>query len=267
MLLAIDSGNTNVVFAILDGAEVCAQWRLETNDRRTADEYFVWLFQLASAKKMDLGCLKGVIIANVRPASAFALDRLAKDHLGHEPLVIGRSGCHVDMTVSVDRPDQVGADRLVNSLCAKRLYGAPAILIDMGTATTFDVLDRHGAYVGGLITPGLHVSAQALAEAAAQLPLVAVEKPSSPIGKNTREAIQSGLFWGYIAMLEGMIARVRATMIKEKNAIEGEAIHVIATGGLMKILGPAMDGLDYLNPDLTLLGLQQVFADNEMRDL
>ncbi len=265
MLLAIDSGNTNVVFAILNGQDIQAQWRLETNDRRTADEYFVWLRQLAEIRQIDLEVLSGVIIANVRPATAFALERLAREHLGHTPVLVGKAGCRVDVAVAVDRPDQVGADRLVNAVATNRLYGAPAILIDTGTATTYDVLDHRGAYVGGVIAPGVHVSAQALADAAAQLPLVGVEQPTSPIGKDTRHAMQSGLFWGYVAMLEGLLMRVRAAMVAEGHAAQGVPVRVIGTGGLMKILGPAMAGLDHLNPDLTLVGLRFIFDDNTAR--
>ena len=186
MLLAIDSGNTNVVFALMQGHEVLANWRIETNDRRTADEYFVWLTQLSMAKGYDLSQIEGVIIANVRPASSFALERLAAEHLGHSPLVVGQGACQVDVEVKLPHPEQVGADRLVNAFAAKRMFGGPAILIDTGTATTFDIIDQHGAYVGGIIAPGIHVSAQALALAAAQLPLVPVEQPDSPIGTDTR---------------------------------------------------------------------------------
>ena len=265
MLLAIDSGNTNVVFAVLDGQDVRAQWRLETNDRRTADEYFVWLRQLAEVKRIDLAALSGVIIANVRPATTFALERLAREHLGQTPFLVGKAGCRVDVTVAVDRPEQVGADRLVNAVAANRLYGSPAIVIDTGTATMFDVLDHRGAYVGGLIAPGVHVSAKALADAAAQLPLVPVDQPPSPIGRDTRHAMQSGLFWGYVAMLEGLLTRVKAAMVAEGHAAHGAPVRVIGTGGLMKILGPAMAGLDHLDPDLTLVGLRLIFDDNRAR--
>lgn len=262
MLLAIDSGNTNVVFALLEGLEVRARWRLETNDRRTADEYYVWLSQLAALQGQALDQVDAVIIANVRPASAFALERLSREHLGQVPLVIGKPGCCVDLEVKLPHPEQLGADRLVNAYAAKRQFGGPAILIDTGTATTFDLLDQSAAYVGGIIAPGVHVSAQALADAAAQLPLVSVEQPASPIGTDTRSALQSGLFWGYIALLEGLIARAKAALIDEGMAPSTAAPHVIGTGGLMKILSQGTAQIDHVLPDLTLEGLALVYQDN-----
>jgi len=260
MLLAIDSGNTNVVFALMEGQEVRAQWRIETNDRRTADEYFVWLSQLAQLQGYDLRQVYGVMIANVRPASTFALERLSREHLGHEPLVVGRENCPVDVNIKILRPEQVGADRLVNAYAAKRLYGGPVILIDTGTATTFDILDQDAAYVGGIIAPGIHVSAHALALAAAQLPLVPVEQPQSPIGTDTRSAMQAGLFWGYVALLEGLIDRVQAQMVSEGHAASAN-VPVIATGGLMKILSQGTTRLDRIAPDLTLEGLALIFEE------
>ncbi len=258
MLLAIDSGNTNVVFALMDGRTILAQWRIETNDSRTADEYYVWLSQLAALRGQDLSAISGVIIANVRPASSFALERLAKEHLGYQPHVVGKDTCQVDVEVKLPQPGQVGADRLVNAYAAKRLYGGPAILIDTGTATTFDILDSDAAYVGGIIAPGIHVSAHALALAAAQLPLVPVEQPPSPIGTDTRSAMQSGLFWGYVALLEGLIDRVRVDMVAQGFASTAQ-VPVIATGGLMKILSQGMTQLDRIEPDLTLEGLAMIF--------
>ena len=258
MLLAIDSGNTNLVFALIAGQTIRAQWRIETNDRRTADEYYVWLSQLTALRGDDLRQVEGVVIANVRPASAFALERLSKEHLGLDPLVIGRD-YSPDIAVKIDQPGQIGADRLVNAFAAKQLFSCPAILIDTGTATTFDILDSSGAYVGGIIAPGIHVSSQALADAAAQLPLVSVEPPPSPIGTDTRSAMQSGLFWGYIALLEGLIDRVRGTMCAQGHCERDKEVAVIGTGGLMKTLSQAMKGLDYFEPDLTLKGLALIY--------
>lgn len=268
MLLAIDSGNTNVVFALMDGNHIDdnhihAQWRIETNDRRTADEYFVWLTQLAAAKGLHLKGLRGVIMANVRPASQFALERLSKEHLGHVPHVAGTAACPIDLAVKIDRPDQVGADRLVNAFAAKQMGLKPAILIDTGTATTFDILDQHGAYVGGIIAPGVHVSATALAQAAAQLPLVSVEQPPSPIGTDTKTAMQSGLFWGYVDMLDGLIMRTKTAMVAQGHAAQMDHIQVIGTGGLMKVLSKGLKNLDRLEGDLTLVGLSQIYNQNK----
>ena len=258
MLLAIDSGNTNIVFALMEGQHIHGQWRIETNDRRTADEYFVWLAQLVAAKGLSLENLRGAILANVRPASQFALERLSKQHLGLDLKTVGTQGCKVDVCIKIKHPEQVGADRLVNAFAVKQLVEGPAILIDTGTATTFDIIDQEGAYVGGIISPGVHVSAQALANAAAQLPLVSVEQPHSPIGTDTRSAMQSGLFWGYVALLEGLINRTKTAMIAENHA-SSEAISVIGTGGLMKVLSQGLQNVDRLESNLTLLGLSQIY--------
>ena len=263
MLLAIDSGNTNLVFAVMQGEQVLAQWRMETNDRRTADEYFVWLSHLAASKGLDVGKFTAVIIANVRPASQFALDRLCHEYLGLRPLVVGQEPCRFDLEVKVTSPEQVGADRLVNAFAAKHLIGGPAILIDTGTATTLDILDAQGAYAGGIIAPGVHVSAQALANAAAQLPLVPVEQPASPIGTDTRSAIQSGLYWGYISLLEGLIERSKAAMRSQGHAPRGQAICVLGTGGLIRTLNQNMTALDRVESDLTLIGLREIYRLNQ----
>lgn len=260
MILAIDSGNTNVVFALIRGQKIQAQWRIESSDRRTADEYFVWLSQLMTLKGFMVHEVETVVIANVRPASAFALERLSREHLSCEPHVVGKGGFKVDLEVRLPNSAQLGADRLVNAYAAKMEGLTPAILIDTGTATTFDILDRTGAYVGGIIAPGVHVSAKALADAAAQLPLISVEQPPSPIGTDTRSAMQSGLFWGYVSMLEGMVARVKQTMIAEGHGEPNQHIQVIGTGGLMKILGRGMAHLDRVDPDLTLRGLALIIA-------
>ena len=174
--------------------------------------------------------------------------------------MVGKGTCQVDLAVKLPRPEQIGADRLVNAFAAKRRYGGPAILIDTGTATTFDILDESGAYVGGIIAPGVHVSAQALALAAAQLPLVPVEKPTSLIGTDTRSAVKSGLFWGYVALLEGLIDRLRTDM-RAQGLARQKDIRLIATGGLMKILSQGMTGLDQITPDLTLEGLAMIFEE------
>ena len=271
MLLAIDSGNTNVVFALikdagiaapLESAGIAAQWRIEAHDARTGDEYFVWLSQLMALKGLIPTNISNAIICNVRPASAFALGRLCREHLGIEPLIVGNQ---VALDIRIDQPEQLGADRIVNAIAAQSMGLTPAILIDMGTATTFDVLAYDGAYVGGMIAPGLHVSAKALAQAAAQLPLVSVEQPPSPIGTDTRTALQSGLFWGYVSMLEGMIARTKAVMVKEGHAQSLQSIQVVGTGGLMKILAVGIDEMNRIEPDLTLKGLKVIFETEQQR--
>ena len=260
MLLAIDSGNTNVVFALMKGREIAAQWRIQAHDARTADEYFVWLSQLMALKGFSADQISGAVISNVRPASAFALRRLCREHLGQEAVVVDGQ---VDLTIRIDKPEQLGADRKVNAIAAQSMGLTPAILIDTGTATTFDILADDGAYVGGMIAPGVHVSAQALANAAAQLPLVSVEQPPSPIGTDTRTAMQSGLFWGYVSMLEGMIDRTRTAMVAEGHACDETSIQVIGTGGLMKILATGTNKIRRIEPDLTLRGLSVIFENQK----
>ena len=250
MLLAIDCGNTNTVFAVYDGDTQRGCWRISTAVHRTADEYAVWLAQLMGLRDITTGDIGDAIIASVVPEAKFPLKSLVRNHFNAEPLVVGEDGVELGLGVLIDRPEQVGADRLVNAVAAHARYPGHLIVIDFGTATTFDLIDDAGNYVGSVIAPGIRLSMDALYMAAAQLPRVAIERPEHVIGKATVPAMRSGVFWGYIAMIEGIVARIRAEY--------GKPQQVIATGGLAPLFVDSTDVIEHVDPDLTMRGLVEV---------
>ena len=248
MLLAIDSGNTNIVFAVFDGdGNVRGEWRSSTDGNKTADEFGIWLEQLLQMKGLERAEISSAIISTVVPATLFALKTLCRNYFNCEPLVVGEPNVDLGIGVLVDRPDDVGADRLVNAVAAHETYGGPIIVVDFGTATTFDVIGDDGSYIGGVIAPGVNLSSEALHMAAAKLPRVAVERPMSVIGKATVPAIQSGLYWGYVSLIEGIVARIRGEY--------GRDMPVIATGGLAPLFTEATKVIQTADPDLILRGL------------
>lgn len=253
MLLAIEQGNTNTLFAVHDGAEWIAQWRTATEASRTADEYAVWLTQLLAMRGLALGDLDGCIISSVVPQSIFNLRNLSRRYLEVEPLVIGEN-VDLGMPVRILKPKEAGADRLVNALGAHLKYPGDLIVIDSGTATTFDVIAADGAFEGGVIAPGINLSLQALHEAAAMLPRIAIQKPERVIGKDTVSNMQSGVFWGYIALIEGLVARIKAEW--------GRPMTVIGTGGVVSLFEGATDSIDAFDPDLTIRGLLEIWRRN-----
>ena len=250
MLLAIDAGNTNVVFAVLDGRRIAARWRIATDPRRTADEYAVWLSQLLSLEGMSRDDIEGVIIATVVPRALHNLEVLAEKYFKTIALVAGRPPVEWGIALDVDEPQSLGADRAVNTIAAHALHQGDLIVVDFGTATTFDVSDYRGAYKGGIIAPGLSLSLDALVTAAAKLPRIAIEAPrgnKSVIGTNTVDQMQIGIFWGYIALVEGLVARLKQEV--------GRPTKVIATGGLATLLTEHTVVFDAVEPDLTIQGL------------
>jgi type III pantothenate kinase len=253
MLLAIEQGNTNTLFAIHDGEAWIARWRTATQAERTADEYAVWLHQLLAMQHMQLGAIDACVIASVVPQSLFNLRNLARRYLKVDPLVVGE-GAELGIEVRIDKPSEAGADRLVNAIGGHLKYGGPLIIIDSGTATTFDIVGADGAFEGGVIAPGINLSMQALHNAAARLPRVAIARPARVIGRGTVEAMQSGVFWGYVALIEGLIDRIKT----EYPA----AMRVIATGGVASLFEGATDRIDAFDPDLTLRGLLEIVRRN-----
>jgi len=250
MLLAIDAGNTNTVFALFKGLDQIALWRVATHAVRTADEYAAFLFGLMAAKGLGPQDIRRAIIGSVVPDANFNLIRLCRDHFGCEPLMIGAQGTKTGVSVAIDRPEELGADRLINAVAGVALRRPPLLIIDFGTATTFDVIDGDGVYRGGVIAPGVNLSQRALHMAAAKLPSVAVARPPKVIATGTVTAIQSGLFWGYVGMIEGLIARLQAEF--------GLPMTVIATGGLARLFDGAIPAIDCVDTDLTLRGLALV---------
>ena len=254
MLLAVDVGNTNTVFALYEGDEAIADWRIATDTRRTADEYFVWLNHLMTLNSVGAKAIKDVIIATVAPQTLFNLKTLARKYFNSEPLVIGEDDCDVGMAVRLTRPSEVGADRIVNARAACSKYGPNLIIVDFGTATTFDVVDADGAYAGGVIAPGVNLSLAALEQAAAKLPRVAVDRPAKVIGTDTVSAMQSGVYYGYIGLIEGVCSRIIAE--------HGKDMKVIATGGLSPLFAAGTSSIDDVDDSLTMRGLVEIHALN-----
>lgn len=253
MLLAIEQGNTNTLFAVHDGADWVAQWRTATESSRTADEYAVWLSQLLTMRGLAIGQLDGCIISSVVPQSIFNLRNLSRRYLNVEPLVIG-DNVDLGIAVRILKPSEAGADRLVNAIGAHLVYPGDLIIIDSGTATTFDVVAADGAFEGGVIAPGINLSLQALHEAAAMLPRIAIQRPDKVIGKDTVSNMQSGVFWGYVALIEGLVARIKAEW--------GKPMTVIGTGGVASLFEGATDSIDRFDPDLTIRGLLEIWRRN-----
>jgi len=249
MLLAIDAGNTNAVFALVQDGDIVARWRIATDPRRTADEYAVWLHQLIALSGHDAKAIEAVIIATVVPRALHNLEVLAEKYFGCTALVAGRAPTEWGVKIDVVVPATVGADRVVNAIAAHQRHEGDLIVIDFGTATTFDVIDASGAYKGGIIAPGINLSLDALVAAAAKLPRVGIEAPTSTsvIGRTTEDQMMIGIYWGYIALIEGLVARMKAEI--------GRPVRVIATGGLATLFEQHSSVFDALEPDLTIRGL------------
>jgi type III pantothenate kinase len=259
MLLAIDAGNTNVLFAVYDGPVQRGTWRCATDARRTGDEYAVWLSQLLALKGIGAGSICGAIISSVVPGATFNLKRLCRDHFGCEPMVVGDPALALGVRALVDRPDEVGADRLVNAVAAAHDYPAPLVVIDFGTATTFDVVDGNGDFCGGVIAPGINLSLDALDRAAAKLPRVDIAQPEHVIGTNTVACMQSGIFWGYIGLIEGLVQRIRSEF---QGAGADRPMTVIGTGGLAVLFARATPVIQHIDSEMTLRGLMLIYERN-----
>ena len=247
MLLVVDAGNTNVVFAVHDGATWRGIWRIATEPQRTSDEYAVWLLTLLNLSGLKSAGVNRAVIGTVVPAALYHLRRLCRDWFYTEPLV-ARSDLDWGFEIKVDNPAEVGADRLLNSLAAHRFYTGPLMVLDFGTATTFDVVDKDGAYLGGVIAPGINLSIEALHKAAARLPRIGIGRPQAVIGRSTIPAMQSGIYWGYVGLIEGLVTRIQA----EYDA----PLKVVATGGLAPLLAEGTTAIGVIAPDLTLDGLR-----------
>jgi type III pantothenate kinase len=258
MLLAIEQGNTNTLFAVHDGETWIAQWRTATHSNRTADEYAVWLSQLLGMAGLQLGVFTGCIVSSVVPQSIFNLRNLARRYLHVEPLVIGEN-VDLGIAVRIEKPSEAGADRLVNAVGAHIVYPGDLIIIDSGTATTFDVVAADGGMEGCAIAPGINLSMEALHQAAAKLPRIAIQRPpgNTAIGKDTVAAMQSGVYWGYIAMIEGLVARIKAEWEKPMT--------VIGTGGVASLFHGATGAIDHFDHDLTIRGMLEIYRRNSAK--
>ncbi len=254
MFLVIDAGNTNTVFAVFEGDDLVEKWRLSADHKRTAEEYMLFLKQFFELSNIEHKKIKNVMISSVVPKGLFALKMLCLEYFGCEALVIGEENVKIGVRIKIERPGDVGADRLANAVAAYKKFGGNIIVIDFGTATNFDVIDKNGAYIGGIISPGINLSLEALHVAAAKLPEIEVAKPPQVIGQSTITAMQSGVYWGYICLIEGLINKIMVEY--------GEKMTVVATGGLAALFFKAIDAIDYLEPELTVFGLKEILSIN-----
>ncbi len=247
MLLVIDAGNTNIVFAVHDGTGWRGTWRLATSAQRTSDEYGVWLEALLARAGVKHEQISRAVIGTVVPAALYHLRRLCRDWFDTEPL-IARAKLDWGFKIDIDNPEEVGADRLLNALAAHARYGGPLVVVDFGTATTFDVVGPTGDYLGGVISPGINLSIEALHSAAARLPRIGIGRPQSVIGRSTIPAMRSGIYWGYVGLIEGLLTRIEGEY--------GAALKAIATGGLAPLFAEGTAKFTAIDPELTLDGLR-----------
>ncbi|HEY1607449.1 MAG TPA: type III pantothenate kinase [Allosphingosinicella sp.] len=255
MLLAVDAGNTNVVFALVEGGTIRARWRIATDPRRTADEYAVWLHQLIALEGFARDVVDAVIVGTVVPRAQHNLEVLAEKYFKVAPLIAGQGTARYGIELDVEEPQSVGADRALNAIAAHALHEGDLIVVDFGTATTFDLIDYTGAYKGGIIAPGINLSLDALVTAAAKLPRIAIQAPEgnlSVIGRTTEDQMHIGIYWGYVAMMEGLVARMKTEV--------GRPVKVIATGGLATLFDRHTSIFDAIEPDLTIQGLALLYA-------
>lgn len=255
MLLVIDVGNTNIVLGVYDEQELLTSWRMTTALNQTSDETGMFIYQLLQQRKIDINALEHVIISSVVPDVNHSLINAIKKYVQIDPLIVG-PGIKTGVNILIENPKQLGADRLVNVVAAIELYGAPAIVIDFGTATTYDVISREGAYIGGVTAPGLRICADALYQRAAQLPRVAIKKPKNIISKNTVDSIQAGLVYGAMGEVKYIVDTIREEM-------QEPTIKVISTGGLARVLDDDGSLFTEINSHLTLEGLRIIYEKNK----
>jgi type III pantothenate kinase len=253
MILAIDVGNTNLVFALVDDGVIKARWRIATDPRRTADQYSVWLHQLLELEGFARDDVDGVIIGTVVPRALHNLEVLSEKYFKKTPVIAGQGAAAWPLQLDVDEPQNVGADRALNVIAAHAKYPGELVVIDFGTATTFDVVSATGAYTGGIIAPGINLSLDALVSAAAKLPRIAIEAPESDsvIGRTTGTQMIIGIYWGYVAMIEGLTERIKREL--------GRPAKVVATGGLAALFDKHTNVFDAIEPDLTIQGLSLLY--------
>jgi type III pantothenate kinase len=250
MLLCIDIGNTNIVLGMYAGQELRTHWRVSTNHERMPDEYAMLMLDLMAHGGLGVGDVDDVILASVVPPLTDRFRELVEDYFHVDPLVVG-TGVKTGVDIRYDRPQEVGADRVVNVAAAYRIYGGPACIVDFGTGTTFDALSAKGEYLGGAIAPGVRVAAEALFTRTARLPRIDLQRPPRAIGGNTVDAMRSGILFGYVGLVEGMVARFRREL--------GDDMRVIATGGLAHIIAKETPVIEHVDVWLTLKGLRLVY--------
>ena len=253
MLLAIDVGNTNIVLGLFEAETLRAAWNVATDVHKTADEYAVMLLTLLPRDGLAPSDISHAVISCVVPPLEPVFEELTKQYIGTSPLVI-RAGVKTGVKIGIDNPREVGADRVVNAAAAHRLYGGPLIVIDFGTATTLDAVSADGEYLGGAIAPGIGMAAEALFQRTSKLPRIDLVPPETAIGRNTVTAMQSGVMFGYVGLIESLVDRIRHEL--------GGTVKVIATGGLANVIAKETRVIDEVNPNLTLIGLRFIYEMN-----
>jgi len=254
MLLAIDIGNSNTTLGVFENEELRATWHMATNIHRMVDEYAALLFNLLHHQGLDPSDIKDIALCSVVPPLVTTFGELSQRYFHLSPLVVG-AGVKTGVRIRMDNPREVGTDRIVNAAAAHHLYGKPVIIVDLGTATTFDTVSKEGDYLGGAIAPGIVTAAEALFTRAAMLPRVDLVHPEHAIGTNTIAAMQSGIVFGYVALIEGMVARMQQEL--------GEKTKVVATGGYAELLSKETSVINVVNPNLTLIGLRLIYLMNK----
>ena len=257
MLLAVDLGNTNLTIGLYEGTKLGARWRLATDHERMPDEYGMQILSLLQHSGCSPAQLSGVCMASVVPPLTGRLVQASREYLSQDPLVVTHQ-TKLNVKILIDEPASAGADRIVDAVAVKYLYGGPACVIDFGTATNFDIIDADGNYIGGILAPGIGIAAEAMTTRTAKLPRIDLTPPPNVIGKNTIHAMQSGLIFGYVALVEGLIARIRREM--------GSDIKFIATGGLAELISSQTDQIPIIAPWLTLDGLRIIWDINHPKE-
>ncbi|WP_445492847.1 type III pantothenate kinase [Niallia sp. 03133] len=254
MIFVFDVGNTNIVLGVYDNDKLKHHWRIETNRYKTEDEYGMIIKSLFDQVSFQFSHINGIIISSVVPPIMFALERMCEKYFHIKPLVVG-PGTKTGLNIKYDNPKEVGADRIVNAVAAIHEYGSPLIIVDFGTATTFCYINEHRQYMGGAISPGINIATEALYSKAAKLPRIEIARPEGVIGKNTVSAMQSGILYGYVGQVEGIVKRMKDQSKENPN--------VIATGGLANLIAKESNIIDVVDPFLTLKGLQLIYQKNK----
>ncbi|MBB6451561.1 type III pantothenate kinase [Geomicrobium halophilum] len=257
MILVIDVGNTHIVFGVYNDQHLLHHWRVSTAQERTEDEYGVLMHTLLGNENVSMDEIEGVIVSSVVPSLMFALEHMSRKYFKQTPMVVG-PGIKTGLNILYDNPRDVGADRIVNAVAAIEEYGAPLVIVDFGTATTFCFIDRRGNYVGGAIAPGVSISTDALYAHASKLPHIEIDAPQSVVGKNTTHAMQSGIYYGYVGQVDGIVNRMKREAEQTPT--------VIATGGLSRLIGQSAESIDAVDPFLTLKGLKLIYDKNHNVD-
>lgn len=254
MILAVDVGNTSIVLGVYEGKQLLHHWRISTNRSATSDEYGILIDNLFRHAGLALDRVDGVIISSVVPPLMFAFEQMCESYVGKQPLIVG-PGIKTGLNIRYENPKEVGADRTVNAVAAIELYGTPCIVVDFGTATTFDYIDEKGQYIGGAVAPGISISTEALYQRAAKLPRIELVKPRSVIGKNTVASMQAGIVYGFAGQVDGIVNR-----IKEEYRTNP---HVVATGDWAELIAAESESIQTVDARLTLLGLQLIYDRNQ----